>query len=115
VEIRKTVVCYDPDRAKICTFHVERQNPAIRTQIRRVARLTNAFSKKWEDLWAAYCLWFTFYNLCRIHQVLSVTPAMEAGLRITFGNWRNCWWWRRASMARYTYTCHSRATPCGAP
>ena len=70
----------DPDRAKICTSHVERQNLTIRMQMRRMTRLTNAFSKKWENLWAAYCLWFAFYNFCRIHQTLRVTPAMEAGI-----------------------------------
>jgi hypothetical protein len=70
----------DPDRSKICTSHVERQNLTIRMQMRRMTRLTNAFSKKWENLWAAYCLWFAFYNFCRIHQTLRVTPAMEANL-----------------------------------
>jgi hypothetical protein len=42
--------------------------------------LTNAFSKKWENLKAAYALWFAYYNLCRVHQTLRVTPAMEAGI-----------------------------------
>ena len=52
----------------------------LRMQIRRLTRLTNAFSKKWENLWAALCLWFAYYNLCRIHRSLRVTPAMEARL-----------------------------------
>jgi transposase-like protein/IS1 family transposase len=69
-----------PDPAKICTSHVERQNLTIRMQMRRLTRLTNAFSKKWENLWAAYCLHFAWYNFCRIHQALRVTPAMEAGI-----------------------------------
>jgi len=68
----------DPDR--ICTSIVERQNLTIRMQMRRLTRLTNAFSKKWENLWAAYCLHFAYYNFCRIHKSLRVTPAMEAGL-----------------------------------
>jgi transposase-like protein/IS1 family transposase len=70
----------DPDRAKICTSHVERQNLTIRMQMRRLTRLTNAFSKKWENLWAAYCVHFAYYNFCRIHQTIRVTPAMEAGI-----------------------------------
>jgi transposase-like protein/IS1 family transposase len=70
----------DPDRAKICTSHVERQNLTIRMQMRRLTRLTNAFSKKWENLWAAYCLHFAWYNFVRVHQSLRVTPAMEAGI-----------------------------------
>jgi len=70
----------NPDPAKICTSHVERQNLTIRMQMRRLTRLTNAFSKKWENLWAAYCLHFAYYNFCRIHKTLRVTPAMEAGI-----------------------------------
>ena len=69
-----------PDPAKICTSHVERQNLTIRMQMRRLTRLTNAFSKKWENLWAAYCLHFAWYNFVRVHQTLRVTPAMEAGI-----------------------------------
>ena len=70
----------NPDPAKMCTSHVERQNLTIRMQMRRLTRLTNAFSKKWEKLWAAYCLHFAWYNFCRIHQTLRVTPAMQAGI-----------------------------------
>lgn len=73
-------VCGDPDPARICTSHVERQNLSIRMGMRRLTRLTNAFSKKWENLKAAYALWFAYYNFCRVHQTLRVTPAMEAGL-----------------------------------
>lgn len=69
-----------PDRERICTSHVERQNLSIRMGMRRMTRLTNAFSKKWENLQAAYALWFAFYNFCRIHKSLRVTPAMEAGI-----------------------------------
>jgi len=70
----------DPDPARICTSIVERQNLTIRMQMRRLTRLTNAFSKKWENLWAAYCLHFAYYNFCRINKSLRVTPAMEAGI-----------------------------------
>jgi IS1 family transposase len=80
VEALPKPILGEPDRAKICTSHVERQNLTIRMQMRRMTRLTNAFSKKWENLWAAYCLWFAFYNFCRIHQTFRVTPAMEAGI-----------------------------------
>ena len=54
--------------------------PSDRMGMRRMTRLTNAFSKKWENLKAAYALWFAFYNSCRVHQALRVTPAMEAGI-----------------------------------
>jgi len=70
----------NPDPEKICTSYIERQNLTLRMHMRRLTRLTNAYSKKWENLRAAYALWFTFYNFCRVHQTLRVTPAMEAGL-----------------------------------
>lgn len=74
------IVSGNPDRDKICTSHVERQNLSIRMGMRRMTRLTNAFSKKWENLEAAYALWFAHYNFCRRHQTLRITPAMEQGL-----------------------------------
>lgn len=69
-----------PDYERICTSHIERQNLTMRMQIRRLTRLTNAFSKKWENLSAAVALHFAYYNFCRVHSSLRVTPAMEAGL-----------------------------------
>ena len=62
------------------TGFVERQNLTMRMSIRRMTRLTNAFSKKLDNLKAACALHFAYYNFCRIHQTLRVTPAMEAGL-----------------------------------
>jgi len=52
----------------------------MRMSMRRFARLTNAFSKKLENHVAMLCLYFVYYNFCRIHQTLRVTPAMEAGI-----------------------------------
>jgi IS1 family transposase len=80
VEALPKPIMGNPDPKKICTSHIERQNLTIRMQMRRMTRLTNAFSKKWENLWSAYCLHFAFYNFCRIHKSLRVTPAMEAGI-----------------------------------
>jgi transposase-like protein/IS1 family transposase len=70
----------NPDPERICTSHIERQNLTMRMQIRRLTRLTNAFSKKWENLWAALCLHFAWYNFVRVHRTLRVTPAMQAGV-----------------------------------
>ena len=70
----------NPEKGQICSSHVEGQNLTIRMQMRRMMRLTNAFSKKWDNLWSAYCLWFAFYNFCRVHKTIRVTPAMEAGI-----------------------------------
>jgi IS1 family transposase len=72
----------DPDR--ICTSIVERSNLSLRMGTRRCTRLTNAFSKKWENHWAAMSLWYTCYNFCRIHKSLRVTPAMAAGITDRF-------------------------------
>jgi hypothetical protein len=70
----------NPDKRRICTSHIERQNLSIRMGMRRRTRLTNAFSKKWDNLEAAYSLWFAYYNFCRRHQALRISPAMEAGI-----------------------------------
>ncbi len=67
-----------PDTERICTSIVERSNLSLRMGVRRFTRLTNAFSKKWENHAAMVMLWFAYYNFCRIHKTLRVTPAMEA-------------------------------------
>lgn len=80
VEAIPIVISGNPDPAKICTSHVERQNLTMRMQIRRMTRLTNGFSKKIENHRAAVALHFGFYNFCQLHGSLRVTPAMEAGV-----------------------------------
>jgi hypothetical protein len=66
--------------ARSCTAHVERQNGSLRQWCKRLTRLTYAFSKKWENLQSAFALHFVYYNFCRIHGKLRITPAMEAGI-----------------------------------
>jgi IS1 family transposase len=80
VSTERVPVIGDPDPKRICTSHIERQNLTMRMQIRRLTRLTNGFSKKFENHWAALCLYFAYYNFCRIHSTIRVTPAMEAGI-----------------------------------
>jgi len=80
VEVISKVRTGDPDPDHISTSHVERQNLTMRMAIRRFTRLTNAFSKKLENLKAAVALHFAYYNFCRVHSSLRVTPAMEASL-----------------------------------
>src|SRR5579872_2492320 len=70
----------NPDTRHISTSYVERQNLTMRMHNRRLTRLTNAFSKKMEMHAHSIALHFMFYNFCRIHQTLRVTPAMQAGL-----------------------------------
>lgn len=76
----KTRIEGNPDPRYISTSFVERQNLTMRMGIRRFTRLTNAFSKKVENLQMAVALHFMYYNFARVHQTLRVTPAMEAGV-----------------------------------
>jgi len=77
---KKQHVTGSPDKKHISTSHVERQNLTMRMCMRRFTRLTNAFSKKIESHEASVALHFMYYNFCRIHQTLKVTPAMAAGV-----------------------------------
>jgi IS1 family transposase len=78
--VEKTPISGAPDLDFASTSYVERQNLTMRMGIRRMTRLTNAFSKKLRNHQAATALHFAHYNLARRHQSLRVTPAMEAGV-----------------------------------
>ena len=80
IGIKAATVQGDPDLDLVSTSHVERNNLTIRMSMRRLTRLTNAFSKKLRNLKAAVAFHFCFYNFCRVHSSISVTPAMEAGI-----------------------------------
>jgi IS1 family transposase len=77
---RTGILSGTPDRDHISTSYVERQNLNLRMGVRRFTRLTNAFSKKFENHCHMVAIYHAYYNFCRIHQTLRVTPAMEAGL-----------------------------------
>jgi IS1 family transposase len=79
----------NPDPEKISTSYVERQNLTMRMSMRRLTRLTNAFSKKLYNLQCAIDLHFFYYNFMRIHQTLRVTPAMQSGVTKHLWNWEN--------------------------
>lgn len=77
----KRVIMGSPDNAHISTSYVERANLSIRMASRRFTRLTNAFSKKVENLEHSVSLYFTYSNYCRPDMALKgITPAMAAGL-----------------------------------
>ena len=70
----------NPDPKLVSTSYVERQNLTMRMSMRRFTRLTNAFSKKLDNHIHALALYFAFYNFCRVHKTLRMSPAMAAGV-----------------------------------
>jgi IS1 family transposase len=80
VSAKRAMITGDPNPRHISTSYVERNNLTMRMHMRRFTRLTNGFSKKLEMHEHSVALHFTYYNFCKIHQTLRVTPAMEAGL-----------------------------------
>ena len=80
VGAERRVISGQPDKTKISTSHIERQNMTIRMTNRRYTRDVDAFSKKYENHCYATALNFVYYNFVRIHKTLRVTPAMESKL-----------------------------------
>ena len=76
----KQIISGTPDPKHISTSFVERQNLNMRMSMRRFTRLTNAFSKKFENHAHSVAIHFMHYNFVRIHQTTRVTPAMAAGV-----------------------------------
>lgn len=70
----------NPDMSQASTSYVERLNATTRLHMRRLMRLTHAFSKKLENFEAAVTLHFAYYNLVKRHSTIRCTPAMEAGI-----------------------------------
>jgi hypothetical protein len=80
VKTAKTVISGSPSQKYISTSLLERRNLTMRMSMRRFTRLTNAFSKKVENLQAAVAFHFAHYNLVRTHKSLRTTPAMAVGV-----------------------------------
>ena len=82
--MQKMVIAGYPDPDLISTSHVERLNGTTRLHMRRLTRLTYAFSKKLENFEAAVALHFAYYNFVRSHKTIRMTPAMAAGIERNF-------------------------------
>ena len=80
----KRIVMGNPDVDLISTSYVERLNATTRLHMRRLTRLTLAFSKKFENFEAAVGLHFAYYNFVKRHNTLRMTPAMAAGVTPSF-------------------------------
>lgn len=80
VRIQRRVISGAPEQKSISTSYIERQNLTMRMHMRRLTRLTNAFSKKLENFKAAVGLHFAYYNFVRVHKSLRMTPAMAGGV-----------------------------------
>lgn len=84
VNITKNSIMGNPEDALISTSYVERLNLTTRHHMRRLTRLTIAFSKKLENFEAAVGLHFGYYNFVKTHRTLRMTPAMAAGVTRDF-------------------------------
>ncbi len=80
VKTEKTIVYGNPDVDRISTSHIEKRNHTLRMHCLRLTRLTNAFSKKIENFQAAVALNFAYYNFCKTHGAIRMTPAQAAGV-----------------------------------
>lgn len=78
--IKETIIEGRPDEAHVSTSYVERQNLTMRMQMRRFTRLTNAFSKKFENHAHMVALYTVWYNFVKLHRQHRMSPAMAAGV-----------------------------------
>ena len=84
VSVDKRAVTGSPDMDLVSTSYIERLNATTRLHMRRLTRLTLAFSKKFENFEAAVALHFAYYNFVKRHNSLRCTPAMAAGIERDF-------------------------------
>ena len=91
VSLDKYIVMGDPKESQISTSHVERLNATTRLYMKRLNRLTLAFSKKLENFEAAVGLHFASYNFVKRHSAIRMTPAMALGIENDFWSYADLW------------------------
>ena len=84
----KQVICGSPDMDKISTSHVERSNLTLRMGSRRFTRLTNAFSKKFENHMHAVSFYFMVYNFVKVHGTVKTRLRLPQASLPTVGRWK---------------------------
>ncbi len=84
ISAEKRIVAGSPDMQLASTSYIERLNGTTRLHMRRLTRLTYAFSKKLENFKAAVALHFAYYNFVKRHSTIRCTPAMAAGVERSF-------------------------------
>jgi IS1 family transposase len=99
IRVTRKRILGHPRRQDISTSHIERQNLSMRMGMRRFTRLTNGYSKKWENLKAALTLYFWWYNYGRVHETLRVTPAIEHRLTDRIWTWSDLLNWQTGAKA----------------
>jgi hypothetical protein len=70
----------NPDKDRVCTSHIERLNLTLRMNLRRFTRLTNGHRKSLKHHTAMQAILFAWYNFCRVHSTIKMTPAMASGI-----------------------------------
>lgn len=103
------VINGSPNGEHISTSHVERANLTMRMSMRRFTRLTNALSRKVENLTAAVSLHFMHYNFCRVHKSLGTTPAVAAGITDHVWTLHEIIALLEAAEATPTFVAHTRS------
>jgi IS1 family transposase len=88
---KKTRIVGSPDRSLVSTSYVERLNASTRLHMKRLTRLTHAFSKKLENFEAAVALNFASHNFVKSHRTLGMTPAMAASVERNFWSYGDLW------------------------
>ena len=91
--VERNRIMGDPDPKHISTSYIERANLSMRMECRRFTRLTNAFSKRLENMKAAVALHFAHYNFVRMHRTIKCTPAMQAGIVDELWSISDLLWW----------------------